>query len=63
MLPFNVIKIDKSFIMNITSEEKSMALVKAILNMARSLSIRVVAECVETEKQYSTLKELGCDLI
>ena len=54
------LKIDRTFIQQL-SEPKSAELVRALIAMAHSLDMRVVAEGVETEKQLSTLREFGCD--
>ena len=58
--PFDTLKIDKSFIMRMDTDEKSRRLVGAILHMARDLGIDVVAEGVETAKHAEILGEMGC---
>jgi diguanylate cyclase (GGDEF)-like protein len=60
--PLDELKIDRSFIMELTVSDKSAALVSGILTMARGLDLRVVAEGVETEEQRERLRQLGCDL-
>ncbi|MCI4410105.1 MAG: EAL domain-containing protein [Thiotrichales bacterium] len=55
------IKIDKSFVDDIATDGQSQTLVKAIITMAHSLGLRVLAEGIETEAQYQLLKALGCD--
>jgi diguanylate cyclase (GGDEF)-like protein len=60
-LDIDVLKIDKSFIDDLESNENSTALIKAIITMAHNLDIKVVAEGVETHQQYTHLKQLGCD--
>jgi diguanylate cyclase (GGDEF)-like protein/PAS domain S-box-containing protein len=60
-LPVDSIKIDSSFVRDIHEDANDEAIIKAILAMAHSLHLSVVAEGVETEAQYSALKELGCD--
>lgn len=62
-LPVDVLKIDRSFITNITTNEGSAKIVTAIINMAHTLKLKVVAEGVERFEQYSILKYLGCDSI
>jgi EAL domain-containing protein (putative c-di-GMP-specific phosphodiesterase class I) len=58
--PFDTLKIDKSFIMRLDTDEKSRRLVGAILHMAHDLGIDVVAEGVETAKHAEILGEMGC---
>ncbi|NOQ79106.1 MAG: transporter substrate-binding domain-containing protein [Gammaproteobacteria bacterium] len=59
--PFNVLKIDRSFINDITFEQADRELVNAAIAMAHGLQIKVVAEGVETEEQLAYLKNMGCD--
>ncbi|MDO6694712.1 EAL domain-containing protein [Aliiglaciecola sp. 3_MG-2023] len=61
--PFDVLKIDRSFIHGITTNKPDCDLVKATIAMANSLGLTVVAEGVETEQQFAILKRLGCDLV
>ncbi|MFB2938990.1 EAL domain-containing protein [Aerosakkonemataceae cyanobacterium BLCC-F154] len=60
-LPFNTVKIDRSFITNIYSEENSINIVQAIITLAHQLSINVIAEGIETEQQFRILQGLGCE--
>jgi diguanylate cyclase (GGDEF)-like protein/PAS domain S-box-containing protein len=60
--PVSSLKIDRSFVRNIDSE-KSRALVKAMITMAHSLEMQVVAEGVEEREQLEMLRSLDCDLI
>jgi diguanylate cyclase (GGDEF)-like protein/PAS domain S-box-containing protein len=62
-LPFDILKIDRSFIHEMTAGNGSLDIVKAILQLAHSLKMEVIAEGVETEKQLCALRELGCDYI
>jgi predicted signal transduction protein with EAL and GGDEF domain len=62
-MPIDVIKIDRSFIRDIPSDEDDIAITTAIINMAHSLGIEVIAEGVETTEQFELLKKLGCDNI
>ncbi|MEI8666566.1 EAL domain-containing protein [Pseudoalteromonas sp. B28] len=62
-LDIDILKIDRSFINDIESNDNSIALVKAIITMAHNLDVMVVAEGVETQKQYDLLKQLVCDYI
>jgi diguanylate cyclase (GGDEF)-like protein/PAS domain S-box-containing protein len=59
--PFNVLKVDKSFVRDITDDSADWELINAIVAMAHGLNLKVVAEGVETEEQFNSLKELGCD--
>jgi len=59
--PFDVLKIDMSFIRNITTEEADRELVSATVVMAHALGLKVVAEGVETTPQLDILRELECD--
>ena len=60
-LPVDSIKIDHSFVRDIHTDANDEAIIKAILAMAHSLHLSVVAEGVETPAQFRALKELGCD--
>ncbi len=55
------LKIDQSFVRNLTSDESSKALVEAIIVMAHKLKIRTIAEGVETIEQRDLLHSFGCD--
>lgn len=59
--PVDVLKIDRSFISDLSASLQDMALVEAVLAMAHSLSIAVVAEGVETEEQLAYLRDQNCD--
>jgi diguanylate cyclase (GGDEF)-like protein/PAS domain S-box-containing protein len=59
--PVDVLKIDRSFVRDITSSEDDAAMVAAIIELARGLRMRVIAEGVETEAQLDYLKRRGCD--
>ena len=59
-LPIDTLKIDRSFVRDIESDESDRQIVQAILNMARSLKISVIAEGVETELQAMLLRQFGC---
>jgi len=58
----DIIKIDISFIKDIVFDKRSLAVVKAIINLAKALNIKTIAEGVEKEEQYNLLKEVGCDI-
>ncbi len=61
-VPIDGVKIDRSFIADILRDPDDLALTTAIIAMAHSLGITVVAEGVEKEGQYDILRERGCDL-
>jgi diguanylate cyclase (GGDEF)-like protein len=59
-LPFDTLKIDRSFVRELNAGKSSIDIVRAILELARSLKVEVIAEGVETEQQLSRLRTLGC---
>lgn len=61
--PFDIVKIDKSFIRNMHDDERNMYLVKSIIYMPKGLDLEVVAEGVETVKQLKTLQQEQCHQI
>lgn len=60
-LNFGSLKIDRSFISRVASDQESTAIVETILRLARSLNMSVVAEGIEDERQLAKLVALGCD--
>jgi diguanylate cyclase (GGDEF)-like protein len=60
-LPIDKIKIDKSFVSDVVTNQQDATLVKAIIGLAHNLNVRVVAEGVETESQYWFLRRNFCD--
>ncbi len=62
-LPVDTIKLDRSFVSQVTAGGSEVALVKAILDLGRSLGHRVVAEGVERVDTWEALRALGCDLL
>ncbi|MBP5177488.1 MAG: EAL domain-containing protein [Clostridia bacterium] len=62
-LPIDVLKLDMVFIRNAFKENKNTKILELIINLAKKLSLKVVAEGVETKEQVDVLKELGCDIV
>ena len=60
-LPVHTLKIDRSFVVDMTAGPEGLALVSTIINLAHSLKLKVVAEGVETEEQSRLLRLLSCD--
>src|SRR5262249_8968525 len=58
--PFDKIKIDRTFIRDLSSEGGSLAIVQAIMNLAFSLNMTTTAEGVEPEEQLEVIRALGC---
>ena len=63
LLPIDAVKIDKSFVHNITHDEHSAAIAMAVIEMAHKMGIRVVAEGVEMEEQLVYLYSRRCDIM
>lgn len=61
--PFDKIKIDRSFVVNIPGQKDDLDIVRLIISMGKSLNMRIVAEGVETQEQLKSLQTLGCDLV
>ncbi|MCG3113211.1 MAG: EAL domain-containing protein [Candidatus Manganitrophus sp. SB1] len=60
-LPIDTLKIDKSFVQEVTTDPDDAAIVAAIITMAHTLKLKVVAEAVETVEQLEFLRGLKCD--
>ena len=65
LLDFNIdyLKIDKIFVDGLPENRRNLSVCKAIIQMSKSLGIKVIAEGVETEEQLASLKSLGCEYI
>jgi diguanylate cyclase (GGDEF)-like protein len=61
-LPVDEVKIDKSFVLNMQEDENDAVIVRSIVDLARNLGLRVVAEGVETASTWDALREMGCDI-
>ncbi len=60
---FDALKVDKSFVDAIAFDKSSATLVKAMIQMAHDLGLRVIVEGVETREQVEILRDYGCDEI
>ncbi len=60
-LPIHVLKIDKSFIHDLSVDVNDSAIVETIILMAKNLNLRVIAEGVETQEQFQYLRDRNCD--
>ena len=61
-LPINKLKIDKSFIDDIFTDEDDMIITQSIINLARNMNLHVIAEGVETQDQENFLLQNGCEM-
>lgn len=61
-MPLDDLKIDRVFIADMLKSEKSMSIVKSLISMALLLGMNLIAEGIETEKQWQTLRQLGVRL-
>jgi EAL domain-containing protein (putative c-di-GMP-specific phosphodiesterase class I) len=61
-LPVDVLKIDRSFVSGMASDESDRAIVRSTVDLAHNLGLTVVAEGVETAALWDELKQLGCDV-
>ena len=60
--PLNTLKIDRSFVQHVTTDEDSASIVSGVIALGHALGLEVIAEGVEHERQLSLLRHLGCDL-
>lgn len=61
-LPFDLLKIDQSFIRGMTDSSASLAIPKAIIDMGHSMGLEILSEGIENQQQMLLLKSYGCDL-
>jgi diguanylate cyclase len=61
--PFDTLKIDRSFVADLMNSSKNAAIINAIIQLAKQLNLKVIAEGVETRDQYDFLRQNNCDLI
>ena len=59
--PFDTIKIDRSFVRDLPQRSDCAAIIEAVVNLARKLNMRSVAEGIETSEQLAAVSESGCD--
>ena len=62
-IPLDSLKIDKSFVADLESRQTSRTLARTVINLAKELGVRSVAEGVENERQFTILQEMGCEVI
>lgn len=62
-LAFDKIKIDKSFVYSLSTQQDALNIIRLITGMAKSLNMKAVAEGVETQEQLESLQALGCDFV
>lgn len=60
-LPFDALKIDRSFVNRLTKDDNSGEIVKTVINLARTLKMATIAEGIETVEQAEYLKRIGCE--
>jgi EAL domain-containing protein (putative c-di-GMP-specific phosphodiesterase class I) len=58
--PFDVLKIDRSFVARMTHGDQSLQIVRTVIELARALGMSAVAEGIETHEQFKLLQQMGC---
>lgn len=61
-LPYDEIKVDKSFVMDAMKSDEAAAIVRSVVGLGRNMGIQVVAEGIEDQPTFDWLRELGCDI-
>ena len=62
-IPANVLKIDRSLVMNIVTNEEDQRIVKAMIELGHTLGMKIVVEGIETEKMFTMIADLGSDFM
>jgi EAL domain-containing protein (putative c-di-GMP-specific phosphodiesterase class I) len=62
-IPFSELKIDRAFVSAADEDESAMAILESSILLARKLDMKVVAEGVETQREWDLMVELGCDQV
>ena len=62
-IPANVLKIDRSLVMNIVKNEEDQRIVKAMIELGHTLGMKIVVEGIETEKMFTMIADLGSDFM
>jgi EAL domain-containing protein (putative c-di-GMP-specific phosphodiesterase class I) len=60
-MPLDIVKIDRSFVANLSKADADVKIISAIVNMAHELGLKVIAEGVETQQEADLLTSIGCD--
>jgi PAS domain S-box-containing protein/diguanylate cyclase (GGDEF)-like protein len=60
-MPIDAVKLDRSFVSDLTTEASTVSMMRSVLAMAEALNLRVVSEGVETQEQLDILRSLGCE--
>jgi len=60
--PFDILKIDRSFVSKISNDATSLKLIKTMIGLAEDMHLKTIAEGVETSQQFKMLREMGCPL-
>jgi EAL domain-containing protein (putative c-di-GMP-specific phosphodiesterase class I) len=59
--PIDTLKVDRSFIVNMSEDSENVEIVRTIVSLAQNLGMNVIAEGVETAEQLAALRKLGCE--